>query len=463
MPIWSDFSGLTDDDLEIEHLRSILRCHELTDIKQFFIDRAVALEKNFNEKRWDAVVRAQYTAKLNTNKINQSIFSILNDGSVPFGAMAGGISTISPITVAATSMVAIVSTITGVSALLTILIGAFYFASAYRKQKKENLDNIDEYALIGIKTACADLLINKYYQHKNAVRPHVAPPAFHYENKNRLDKVKSSFGPAVMIGFMAFGSFYLGSTVVVTTLSLSAAAAAFAGPIGLAVAFGIGLILTGIMLYAFYRSSINAEKVTQLKAHNTDILISKAEEINTLHNEYELNLAQAGQHELPQPVNLHAEPPVIKALPPPPAPENLPPPPVIHNAAPPPLPGQLPPPPAWLNNLAPAHPPVEHLPPPPNNHMEAVAVRPPIRRNSAPILMMPSNSTKETEELSTSARLAVALNGGKILPALPAANNLRITASNLIPAHTKLEGSGEGNTSNARIHTNGSHANGRKH
>jgi hypothetical protein len=451
MPIWSDFSGLTDDDLEIEHLRSILRCNELSDIKQFFIDRAAALEKNFNEKRWDAVVRAQYTAKLNTNKINQSIFSILNDGSVPFGAMAGGISTIGPITVAATSMVAIVSTITGVSALLTILLGAFYFASAYRKQKKENLDNIDEYALIGIKTACAELLINKYYQHKNVVRPHAAPPAFHYENKNRLDKVKNSFGPAVMIGFMAFGTFYLGSTVVVTTLGISAAAAAFAGPIGLAVAFGIGLILTGIMLFAFYRSSINAEKVTQLKAHNTDILVNKVKEINTLHNEYEFNLAVAGQ---PQGMN---------NIPPPPAPEDLPPPLVNNNVAAPRPPAQLPPPPAWLNNLAPAHPPVEQPPPPPTNNMEAVAVRP-MRRNSAPIVMMPSKSTKETEELSTSARLAVALKGGKIIPVKPTANHLCITASNLIPAHTKLEGSGEGNTSsNARIHTSGTHAHASKH
>lgn len=306
MAIWDD---LSDDELYF-----ILECDKLKFIYLTF-------DKKMPREKWIAAARKYYQAEYNTSLISQSIFSSMNDApSYSFMTLLSIVGTIS-------LKVFALSFLTAGFSLVTLATAAIFFAASYNEQKNKNNQDQKFFDFAAIKIQCAEEIIRRHESLlQNTEKPisrnlnispeieaHVSRP-FEYRNTSKLDKIKPAIAAGLLTATMAFGTYYLGVTAVVTAFGAVAAAAIMTGPIGIGIAAAVAIaigIFCGIKQYQMYVLDNKIQKQQKHMEQYFHFKRNQCYELQKLVNQHSLDNRSA-----PEP-SIH-----MKKLPPPPGRER---------------------------------------------------------------------------------------------------------------------------------------------
>lgn len=259
MAFWDKFS---DDEL-----RSILNeCHSLDEITLAFTqvsgDDWLEYSRKFNKR------------KVDFNHISQSLFATIND------APSYSIMTLLSIINIIIFKFFALSLLTAGFALITMIAATVYFAASYRDNYDEARKAERRFDFATIKIKCAEELIarqKKRVQYDTELKPH-----FHrvellahrhanyvYEDKGMLEKAKPALGACLLSANMLW-TYYLGIGTIIGAFGAAAASAAMLGPIGIAIAIGVSVLIGIYAGYKAYQTSVNLEDTDKSLKHMSD-------------------------------------------------------------------------------------------------------------------------------------------------------------------------------------------------
>lgn len=281
----------------------------LTNKELFFILECKNLNRLINyfsqDKAEDLLTEANNLKKIeiDKNKITQSFMSFSDGPNYPMLALWGTLEVMSisfiPLTI-----------ITILTSLLVLGLSGIYFYSTYQELARETEKIQRFFKLAYLKQRCADLLLerlNNEYERKAIendqpirkewqIKPQPQPQNIEEKvNKNRLPRLRNAIGTALVVSTTLVGTYYFGTSTIITAYGLTTVAAAMLGPFGLAAAFLVAFSLGAFLGYKYYKASTNEQRIKQQQKQLENINELKRNECYELKEKIE-NIPLVNKH-----------------------------------------------------------------------------------------------------------------------------------------------------------------------
>lgn len=216
--------------------------------------------------------------EINKHKISQSLMTFSDGPNYPMLALWGILEVITldliPLTI-----------LSGFIFILVLGLSGLYFHSTYQELKKEAEKTKRFFILANLKQQCADeliarlsieiekKLINNNVQTEWRVKP--VPEPANIQNKiekNNLPRLRKAISTTMLISTTLVGTYYFGTSTIITAYGLTTLASAMLGPVGLAAAFIFSFALGTYFGYKYYQACKNDEiiKEQQKQINNTN-------------------------------------------------------------------------------------------------------------------------------------------------------------------------------------------------